>query len=229
MSENHWVRRSDGLGEFSVDLLRCQRFVVSLRGRSVEEDTTEIYYLTPEGKWIEHRGDMWPPDDPETEPWIYGEFFNEADPVWVARILYKQFDGRLPPELEEYREIVADKDRFGHWMWDHAPNRRKENGVPVPSIKPSWDKDARTLAFAGRECRRYDRLAQNQFKILDALEAEDWTDKPVSVDGLSENQLRDTIKDINRSMHDSSPVEIVQRNSRVSWRLVSPSRSSDPP
>ncbi|QDV34108.1 hypothetical protein [Tautonia plasticadhaerens] len=215
MSDYIWVSRENALGQFAVDLHRCQRFRVSDPRIHEWADTLCIYYLTPDGRWIKHVGDNMPVNGDE-EPWDWGEWYEEAEPVQVAHDMLWRFDGRLPPELEEYREIAADYDRFAAWL-DGDPDPEATADNP----RPRWDVGTRRLVVGGVAWEAFSREAENQCAILDAFERAGWPESiPNPLD--TEEKLNQTIKDFNKKARCSGgPLQFRRDNCRVRWRLAS--------
>ena len=145
-----WVRWRDRPrrpGQFCMKIHDCQRFKISDPGSSEWDEELLVYYLTPDGLWVAHRGHEAGYGDPENPDIEYVEYYQEVDPVYAARDILQASlrDKALPPELEQYREIVSTSEAFGRWMYERRyKGRNQEEGSqtgPTPetdrSEKPS--------------------------------------------------------------------------------------------
>jgi hypothetical protein len=74
-----------------VDFRQCEQVIVEDPRRWEGCDRLRVFYLTPQGLWVEHLEDEFPTGDPESDPWEWGANFREADPVVVAREILTTF------------------------------------------------------------------------------------------------------------------------------------------
>jgi hypothetical protein len=119
MSKRIRFSRLDGFGEESVDLERCRRFLVWRRRLSpepglslIDETTLQVYYLTPNRRWILGLGGI-------RQLRSGGEDYIEVHPVMVTRV-FLLYEINLPPELEPYREH-ADGEGHKEWLINQGP------------------------------------------------------------------------------------------------------------
>jgi hypothetical protein len=156
---------------------------------------------------------------------------------WPKSYLY------LRPESDDDRWIYAEKEptswrrsgpnarllpvRFAYLRCrvvtpKEADEMRRGAGSdnpPQTPIKPKWDPENRILSVEGSVCRKFARRADNQIKILAKLQAEGWPEKSIRNPLRDEAQLRQTIKDFNKSLTKDCPFRLVQDLNRVGWTL----------
>jgi hypothetical protein len=84
---------------------------------------------------------------------------------------------------------------------DGCAQERLRTVVRSGGPKPHWDRDARVLSYEGVECKRYDRAAPQQERVLASFEELDW---PKGIDDpLPPGKLADTIKDLQKAVRQS--------------------------
>lgn len=107
-----------------------------------------------------------------------------------------------PSPLTTFFELFME---FRRWVVD--------NGI---TLKPRWDAKGRELSFGDHLVKKYTRAAPVQELVWQAFEEQGWPsaiDNPVSV------QLADTIKDIQKFLHDSPFAIERDGNKGIRWRL----------
>jgi hypothetical protein len=75
--------------------------------------------------------------------------------------------------------------------------------MPCGRIRPRWDAEQRILWFAGQVMARFHVPAENQERVLNAFEEEDWRPRiddplPPRTDVSAKRRLHDTILRLNR-------------------------------
>lgn len=211
-----WFRRLDGFGEEAIDVYLCRRFV--MRVTEDEEYSGVVgrtFYLAPDKRWVECVDQVdWDeeptPPGPDA-PLLPSEVWREVDPVEVAHHLlftYDHFRGKLPPELEPYRD-QASPGRYTEWRRDH---------IGPGDTRPRWDEEERTLYLGSAPCKRYTREASNQFQLLRCLETNHW---PPFVKNpfTHEEKLSQAVKDFNKDAK-AIGFKLVSSNNRLSWKTT---------
>jgi hypothetical protein len=94
-----------------------------------------------------------------------------------------------------------------------------------PTIRPSWNREAKQLRYGETLCREYGRVAPEQFEILDAFELREWP-PTVQTPWRDEKKLRDTINHLNAKLLTDSPIRFEVRNMRPSWFRFRPRSGS---
>jgi len=137
MSKVVYFKPLDELGEVPLNLDECRRFVCRMdRDRDFEDDSPEpgevlsiTFYLTPDGRWVEHRVEV------EFPPWEtlrgYEDIFEEVSPAYIIQelSLHKR---KLPRELailEPYREAMRQDALRPDAPWLYGPRSLLE---PAP-------------------------------------------------------------------------------------------------
>jgi len=132
-----WVRRFDKSGNFYVDFRECKPFVL-------EGSELPVYYLTPEGHWLQRGGRGVPTGENKPDHWEYGEDFHEIAPIHVAHTIANCSNGRLPDELERYREILVDPVLLGQWMREAFANENRDFLSQNPHMLLALGNNSRT-------------------------------------------------------------------------------------
>jgi hypothetical protein len=213
MSDIVYVSRADGSGEDPIDLHMCRRFWLRDPGRDESPDDLLIYYLTRGGRWVQ----VFQVQD--EDGWSY--VHREAHPVEVAHDMLRYWK-KLPPELEEHRDLAADWTRYYAWQEER---RVKPGGITRPP-GPRWFPEANTLYVDGIPYLKYKNGARRQTELLDAFEREQWRESIACPRGLRGNgKLSETTKAINKKISDvasrngkTRPLFFRGDSSGVTWR-----------
>jgi len=206
MAEFVWVTRLDGFGQNAVDLHQCRRHPLFVPSGDGDQYDHRVYYY-------HYSSDTWILEYIE----YYSEFQEEdhryEDAVVVAYEMLKH-SRKLPPELEPHREIASDHHRFMEWS-------KQRNGQPVvsppPKPRPQWSEDDKTLYLGCVICKKFRGKSKNQFAILDAFEQAMWPAKPIRIPSLSEAQLREAIKILNKSQRPRVLIKFSSEGRNASW------------
>jgi hypothetical protein len=179
-----WYQPLDSLGMLALNLHECRRFVLHAYEPMSLVDSGLAYYMHREAtgqiRWIRCIEDEEPVSDAAGSRMDVGESYEEVAPQQAVYDFSrtKWLMGRLPPELEAFREY---SDPMKWFAWSHSENQRRYNkqwgksdqtqGPPEKS-KPSWNEDSLTLIIDGEAYRRFRRLKGNdQIKILENFES----------------------------------------------------------
>jgi hypothetical protein len=100
---------------------------------------------------------------------------------------------------------------------DGCSQERLRTVVRSGGPKPHWDRHARNLSYEGIVCKRYDRAAPQQERVLASFEELDW---PRRIDDpLDPGKLADTIKDLQKALRGSQiTFERDGRGRGIIWR-----------
>jgi hypothetical protein len=190
MSEPVWADRGDG-GHIPFDLEQCVRFWLGFDLGFGRISGTDFYlYL--------HRtqdGDLWI----YAAEWFDYDHSGERIPGRSCCIVTK----------EKARQLCL---KFGQDVPD-------ELGEAGPA-GPTWHRESKTLRYGDTDVRTFKKWAENQIKILDALQAAGWPRKSIANPLHNEFQLRQTIKDFNESLKKTGKFplfHLVQDHDRVGW------------
>jgi hypothetical protein len=85
-----------------------------------------------------------------------------------------------------------------------------------PPSKPHWDERCRQLSYGGVVCKKYKKSAPDQHQILKEFEARGWPSR-IENPLAPREKLRDTLKDLQRSVHDS-PLVFKRDGEEIIWR-----------
>jgi hypothetical protein len=103
---------------------------------------------------------------------------------------------------------------------NEIPIPKELEGVkPPPPIVPRWDSVARQLWYRDIVCRDFDvRDAPAQIRIVETFHKAAWKETiPAPFFG---NQLRDNIRNLNKSMTPDSPINFAPKGAlRMTWKL----------
>jgi hypothetical protein len=215
-----WFTPLGYLGEEMLDLSKCRRFAIS-EFDGLGKDGL-IYYHTKgdrgdDGRWIRCR--TYEDYDQNYENMVVDTHYAECHPQEVAyQFLHnRRYGGRLPKELEAYREFGEIRKyreweiKFREWEIKNYATSQSDFG---PS-KPVWDAEGMCLSFDGDTCKHFARRAASQFQVIEAFHASSW--KPsVPNPFRSVDQLIDTIKTMNR--WDDSRIGFTEKNGKAFWR-----------
>lgn len=186
---------------------------------SSEEDKTEIFFLTPENRWIRYTK-YYGHDPADGTPYISKDF-EECFPEQVAYTLLweKVFGDELPEELNSYRQY-GDIHVFSKWRYE---NRDKIYGrfVDAKFILPRYDGNC--LMYGNDLCKRFTRKAPNQQRILEDFQSHNWQ-KRIKDPFNNQDRLKQTIKDMNEWK--DSLVKFMQEGKGVCWIIKKSERMS---
>jgi hypothetical protein len=98
---------------------------------------------------------------------------------------------------------------------------RKSQGVAT-EVPPLWDEDLHTLSWRGEIVKHFRSEAPHQEAVLKAFQAEKWCASivlPETVAGevLGKDSLRNTIRNLNRSVRPYVHFRLEGNGSRVCW------------
>jgi hypothetical protein len=207
-----WFYRLDGFGDEGLELHSCRRWVLNRFDPSVDSDYTLIYYLTPDGRWIECKGDQCPYDGE------YVESYREIHPIDAARQFLRGLArANLPPELEEFREIASDSKLYFPWAEAQLPEfYGSQSFAETVTHRPIWDRDRKLLYLGSVVCLSYAREAGNQFRVLDAFQAKHWLGM-IASPFPHETTLTQTLRDLHGKLGSQSLMRFTRVGVRVGW------------
>lgn len=215
-----WFELLGSIGEEAIDLAGCRRFAVVRPGDDIEQ-CREVYYKTPDEKWIKYV-EYFEQFGQPTEQIRPSVFRRQCAPQDVANALLSvpTYGGRLPPELEEYRQY-GDPKIFDLWR------ERTIQALPVIAAdhgdtRPIYR--GNVLYYKGEVCKEF-KKPSSQEDIVDAFSAKGWPRK-VHV-RMSRRYLAYTVKDMNK--WNGSPIRFGQSNGMATWRPrdLGPPKSSE--
>jgi hypothetical protein len=245
VSDFQWVDCPGRLYQLAFDLHLCQRFVLC---DPLIHDWTEnllVYYLTPEGDWIE----QWegkrptPYDEEEYYDWVFQKTYTLQQPLMVTYDFLRFENGALPSELEEHRQPIIRQYGIQLGIEYDEESAIGDNPTAAPPIDlesteestilarpldsapiPRWDRGTKTLEVGADKREVFAREAENQMRIFDAFEAAGWIlwiPNPFS----SVELLTQTIKDFNKkSKNEHCIIRFKRKNSQISYVLQLPDR-----
>lgn len=228
MAEFVWVGLDgDSLREVAVDLHQCVRECLECYNPSLGTSDLTIY-RTGNGAWILETVVVIPQIGPP-----HDSVYWFLDPIEAAR-MYHERGRRIPLELAEHRSLVSNdaeyeawyygrkgwvKDEFG--IYNPPPRGAEDPSPPTHPPRPSWDRGSRTLTFAGRTYRPFDREAENQMALLDAFQQKGWlSELSRNAVGLTgEERQRQTVKDFNKKAFVKRlPIVLGMGAAKFTWR-----------
>lgn len=91
----------------------------------------------------------------------------------------------------------------------------------APSEKPRWDEKEHTLIWRGQVVKHYKADAPFQEAVFAAFQLAGWPScillDLVARNGLGKDRLRDTIKNVNRSVHCCLRFRLEGNGTRIRW------------
>ena len=123
----------------------------------------------------------------------------------VLELVRFRFDSDDDAELHK---MYAPALRRACLMYLKSTRSRKASQSTV--LKPIWDRDAKTLTYAGEIVKRFRHTSKNQMPVLDAFEKQRWP--PTIVDPLPpgnkdpKERVRQTVKRLNQ-YHNSTVIK----------------------
>jgi hypothetical protein len=232
-----WYQPLDSLGMLALDLHKCCRFSLHVYDPMSLVDSGLAYYMHREDngqiRWIRCIVDEEPVSDAAGSRMEVGESYEEVAPQQVVYDFSqtKWLMGRLPPELEAFREF---SDPMKWFAWSHNDTQRRyekqwgksgQDQGPLEKRKPSWNGDSLTLFIDGEAYRQFRRLKGNdQIKILESFESARWPDCITNPFG-DEFKLKETVKSFNKVSTTSPKSQkrflLIAGRRRVCWELRS--------
>jgi hypothetical protein len=91
----------------------------------------------------------------------------------------------------------------------------------APSDKPQWDEKEHTLIWRGQVVKHYKADAPFQEAVFAAFQVAGWPScvrlELVARNGLGKDRLRDTIRNVNRSVHRYLRFRLEGNGTRICW------------
>jgi hypothetical protein len=151
------------------------------------------------------------------------------DPVRNLWILWTGIWGLAVVREGVYRPQLRDSETPARVVTPaEARKLRQAIGQMVPDAEeprtlPHWDPDRLRLTYGTTVCRQYKRRnAPNHFQLLDAFAANSWP-RTITSPFSTDRTLRETIKSLNASLIDGSPIRFaVEDHSPVWLSLATP-------
>jgi hypothetical protein len=138
---------------------------------------------------------------------------------------------------QKVREVNENEQLAGVWRWilglgfELGPDKWQQavvtaeprTQVTTEEPKPIWDKLNRELTYKGRRLRKYRGLAKTQIQVLDTFQELNWVkvvDSPFPGTTKGKNQLKNTIKNLNKRLEQEGVIEFYADGSgiHVCWR-----------
>jgi hypothetical protein len=84
-------------------------------------------------------------------------------------------------------------------------NSRDAPRVDSDALNPVWDRVGKRLSFVQRELRHYDRVAPQQFDVLDAFQSAGWPEEGIPLpDGMGPSQAKNAVSQLNKGLAGST-------------------------